>query len=144
MGVTDLDLKQALEREAALSQAQLASVCEQINGRAAEWQAQLDSLCTQVNGLFALHRQAIEYVLSRRVAQRGDAPTGSLAELQCEVAALKANSPVAPIVNVTVPERQVTVCIEPQLTLPDRVTDVERDKGGRIIRSTTTSAASGA
>jgi hypothetical protein len=117
MGVTDLDLKQALEREAALSQAQLASVCEQINGHAAQWQAQLDSLCAQVNQVLSLHRRAIEHLLSRRVAQRGAAPTGSLAELQCEVAALKANAPVAPIVNVTVPERQVTVWIEPQTHL---------------------------
>jgi len=113
MGITDRDLEQTLQRQEERWQGHLEFVCAQINA--------------QVTDGFALHRQAL-------VAYRD-----ALAELQREVAALKANRPsarTAPVINVTVPERQLTVHVAAH---PKRaVQTVERDPTTQEITRTAT------
>jgi len=114
MDITDRDLEQALQRLEARWQSRLDFICERISEQVNEGFALIckqinEQINEQVNEGFALHREAIHHLLTRRAAR--DAPTGPLAELQREIAALKANPPAAPSINVTVqhPKRAVQV-----------------------------------
>src|SRR5689334_19279169 len=108
MDITDRDLEQALQRQEARWQSRLDFICERISEQVNEGFALMcEQINAQVNEGFALHREAIHHLLTRRAAR--DAPIWPLAELQREIAALRANPPAAPIVNVTVehPRRAV-------------------------------------
>jgi len=91
MGITDLEVEQALQRLEARWQGRLDFICRQVNEGFSRICKQIDE---QVNAGFALHREAIHHHCVAR-----DAPSGPLAELQREIAALKASPPT---VNVTV------------------------------------------
>jgi hypothetical protein len=111
MGITDLDLEQALQRQEARWQSRLDFICREISQQVNEGFALIckqinDQINAQVNEGFALHREAIHHLLTRAAR---DAPTGPLAELQREIAALKANPLAAPSISVTVqhPKRAV-------------------------------------
>jgi len=97
MGITDLEVEQALQRLEARWQGRLDFICKQINEQVNQGLAHIcRQINEQVNARFAFHREAIDR-LTRGVAR--DAPGGPLAELQREIAALKASPPT---VNVTV------------------------------------------
>ena len=110
MGITELELEQALQRQEA------------------RWQGRLDLLCRQINEGFA--------GMCRQVNEQANE---GFTRMQHEIAALKANPSserTAPVINVTVPERQITVNIAQH---PKRAVQVvERDPETQEIKSTTT------
>ena len=114
MGITDLELEQALQRQEALWQARLVSICRQVNEQINE---ALAGVCVQVN----------------------EQANAGFARMQHEVTALRANpssARTAPTINVTVPERQVTVHIAQH---PKRAVQVvERDPDTNEITRTET------